>query len=193
MIAHRELVGFSSNLPAFLADVRSLGFNWLLFELLVSGTSGLTGTLPELWLNLVVLTNLSSYGRTAMEIPVSKSYISAASALPRICASTSRLPRFHIGYSVNTTSETCRSMDKQCSHRILHLAIPVLMVQASPAQLVCLPTICWKVDSAQSEIRICYNNTMCYFIVRQFFPFLEVRICQFYFNIIRLSSQHVSM
>jgi hypothetical protein len=41
--------------------------------------------------------NLSNYGRTAKETPISTSSVSLACALPCICASTSRLPRnFHI-------------------------------------------------------------------------------------------------
>jgi hypothetical protein len=49
-------------------------------------------------LNLVVTMNLSSYGKTANEITVSKISVSVACALSRKCASTNRLPKkFHIG------------------------------------------------------------------------------------------------
>jgi hypothetical protein len=107
-------------LPWPVADARSLDFKWFLFDRLVSRKLSFSWKSWTLTCTLELnsrcnsnsncgspeLRNLSSYGRTAKEIPTSKSSVSIAWALPWVCASTNRLPRiFHIGCPKDANSE----------------------------------------------------------------------------------------
>jgi hypothetical protein len=72
------------------------------------------------------LSYLVIYGCAVKGIPASRFPVSVPCALPRICASTSRLPtKFHVRCSANATAGTCLS--KHVKH--LYISLSCISVQ----------------------------------------------------------------